>query len=210
MGHVVWIAEESDGAFWSGRFWAECQGPECRGAERQGPQGVSADEAIAWARAHAPMVFIRPGDSPHYYSAGDLPGSAGRDGDTPSWPAGGRRLGRRRVAGMEYHDRTAADPPIPWQVTLWTRLPNAAIEDAFLESLEAAVGPLRVTRAATAVRLAFEIDGRLIDEVRGRVDTCCKDALKAAVAAVDVREPCGWQFSLSVEPAAVSSTDRAG
>jgi hypothetical protein len=148
VGHVVWIAEESDGSFWSGRFSAECQGPECRAAQRRGPQGVSADEAIAWARAHAGLVFIRPGDSSHYYSAGDEPGSAGRDQSTPPWPAGGRPLARRRMAGLEYLDRTTLDPPIPWEVSIMTRLPGAAIENAFLASLAAAVGALQVTREA--------------------------------------------------------------
>jgi len=209
VGHVVWIAEESDGSFWSGRFSAECQGPECRAAQRRGPQGVSADEAIAWARAHAGLVFIRPGDSSHYYSAGDEPGSAGRDQSTPPWPAGGRPLARRRMAGLEYLDRTTLDPPIPWEVSIMTRLPGAAIENAFLASLAAAVGALQVTREATAIRLAFEIEGRLIDEVREYAAASFKNALSAAVAGGDVPAPFGWQISVSVEPAAAASAGGA-
>ena len=206
----MWIAEESDGAFWSGRFSAECQALECRGAERRGPQGVSADEAIAWARAHGRMVFIRPGDSLHYYSAGDEPGSAGRDQHTPPWPAGGRPLGRRGMAGLEYLDRTAADPPITWAVAIVTRLPSAALEDAFLGSVAAAVGALEVSRVASSIKLAFEIEGRMVDEVRGRAAEIFKNALGAAVAAGDVPAPFGWQFSVSVEPAAATSAHRGG
>jgi hypothetical protein len=209
VGHVVGIAEESDGLFWSGRFSAERQGSECRGAERQGPQGVSADEAIAWARAHTGVVFIRPGGSSHYYSVGDEPGRAGRDRNTPPWHAGGRPLARRRMAGLEYLDRMALDPPISWEPTIATRLPSAAIEDAFLASLAAAVGALRVTREATAIRLAFEIEGRLIDEVRERAAASFKNALSVAVASGDVPAPFGWQISVSVEPAAAPSAGGA-
>ena len=43
------------------------------------------------------------------------------------------------------------NPPISWEVTIATRLPSAAIEDAFLASLAAAVGAL-LPREATAIR----------------------------------------------------------
>ena len=201
---MVWIAEEPDGSFWSGRFSAQCRGSECRGAEPRGPQGVSADEAIAWARGHARLVFIRPGDTSHYYSAGDEAGSAGKDQITPLWPAEGRRVTRRRMAGLEYLDRTALDPPIAWDVTIVTRLPNAAIEDAFLGGVAGAVGALGVTREANAVKLAFQSEGRVIEEVREGAAAIFENALRAAVATTDVPAPFGWQFSVSVEPAAGS------
>ena len=71
----------------------------------------------------------------------------------------------------------------------------------------AAVAAPRVTREATAIRLAFEIEGRLIDEVRERAAASFKNALSDAVASGDVPAPFGCQVSVSVEPAAPS---RAG
>jgi len=206
----VWIAEEPDGSFWSGRFSAGCQGSDCQGVEQRGPQGVSADEAIAWARGHARLVFIRPGDSPHYYSAGAEPGNAGRERLTPPWPVEGGRPARRRMAGLEYLDRTVLDPPIAWEVTIATRLPSAAIEDAFLGGVAAAVGALQVTREAQAITLAFQIEGRVIDEVRERAAAIYRNALSRAVAGVDVAAPFGWQISVSVEPATGARAGTAG
>jgi hypothetical protein len=55
------------------------------------------------------------------------------------------------MAGLEYLDRMTLNPPISWEVTIATRLPSAAIEDAFLASLAAAVGAL-LPREATAIR----------------------------------------------------------
>ena len=114
------------------------------------------------------------------------------------------------MAGLEYLDRTAGDPPIAWAVAIVTRLPSAALEDAFLGSVAAAVGALEVSRVAGSIRLAFEIEGRMVDEVRGRAAGIFKNALGAAVVAGDVPATFGWQVSVSVEPAAALSTDRAG
>jgi hypothetical protein len=112
---------------------------------------------------------------------------------------------RRRMAGLEYLDRTALDPPIQWKVTIATRLPSAAIEGPFLGSVAGAVGALQVTREANALKVAFEIEGRVIDEVREGAAAIFKNALSAAVAAGDVAAPLGWQISVGVEPAAGSS-----
>jgi hypothetical protein len=110
------------------------------------------------------------------------------------------------MAGLEYLDRTALDPPIQWKVTIATRLPSAAaIEGPFLGSLAGAVGALQVTREANALKVAFEIEGRVIDEVREGAAAIFKNALSAAVAAGDVAAPLGWQISVGVEPAAGSS-----
>jgi hypothetical protein len=73
----------------------------------------------------------------------------------------------------------------------------------------AAVAAPRVTREATAIRLAFEIEGRLIDEVRERAAASVKNALGAAVAGGDVPAAFGWQISVSVEPAAAPSAGGA-
>jgi hypothetical protein len=56
---------------------------------KDGPSEVSVEEAIAWARKHAPVVNILLLDDT-MYSAGDVPapGDAG-EGLLPEWPQGG-------------------------------------------------------------------------------------------------------------------------
>jgi len=98
--------------FWSGRFSAECQGSECRGAERQGPQGVSADEAIAWGSRACPC-----GLHPARRFVGLLLGGrrTGARGKGPEHPAVARRWTTPRPAAhgrsgvSRSHDTGPAD-----------------------------------------------------------------------------------------------------
>jgi hypothetical protein len=69
--------------------------------------------------------------------------------------------------------------------------------------------PARLTREANAIRLAFEIEGRLIEEVRDRAAASFNDALSTAVARGEVPAPFGWQISVSVEPATAPSSGGA-
>ena len=89
-------------------------------------RGLSADEAIAWARARAARVRIRLGDG-EYYAAG-----AETKPDEPIWPpAHLPPLVRRRPESERWKDRSEADPPIEWVVPLQVvppRLP-ASSED---------------------------------------------------------------------------------
>jgi hypothetical protein len=103
---VVFIAEDREpdehapGAWWfNARFdahWESEDGRECR----EGPAGVSAQEAIEWGRRQADVVQIRVGDgdlggADHgYFSAGVTQ----PDGDRlPVWPPAGLEITRRRV-----------------------------------------------------------------------------------------------------------------
>ncbi len=73
---------------------------------------MSASEAIAWGRAQADIVLIKPGDSLQHYSAGHRhPGGE----DLPVWPQG-KELERRRDPRHAYLDRPAGSPAILWRV----------------------------------------------------------------------------------------------
>ena len=106
--------DEHDFSVWSGLFSASCQGSSCK-PMLLGPQRVRVDEAIAWARDHAGIVWVRAADSRHYFSAGKQvpPGDAMR-----VLAAGRMSFSRRRDPAMRYLDRTPADPSIRWAVTL--------------------------------------------------------------------------------------------
>jgi hypothetical protein len=76
--HWVRAAEETDYS----TYW-EIPGPK-PGIE--GPDTDDVEEAIAWGRERASVVFVRlgPGDE-HWYSAGDLPARLGGQ-SFPQWP----------------------------------------------------------------------------------------------------------------------------
>jgi len=110
---TVFIGEEFDRAdfsMWSGQWSAHWE-PAGGEPAREELRDVSASEAIAWGRARADVVLIRPGDSIQHYSAGHKrPG-----GDLPVWPEG-KELERRRDSHQAYLDRPADSPPILWRV----------------------------------------------------------------------------------------------
>jgi hypothetical protein len=81
--------DPSDVFCWTGRFTAHWQSGDNR-SYRDGPDEVSAEEAIAWGRSQADVVFIRVGDGDlggdesGYFSAG----TRHPDPETPVWPEG--------------------------------------------------------------------------------------------------------------------------
>lgn len=115
---TVFIAEDiapDDIYLLTGRFsahWEASEGPE----HRDGPEGVTVEEAIAWGRTQADVVLLRLGDDDFHYSAGTRqpPPVEGDDEHFPVWPDG-KRVARRRLPGMEHLD-IVADEPIAWQV----------------------------------------------------------------------------------------------
>jgi hypothetical protein len=74
---------------WPGRWSAHWESDDPK-LWTQGPQGVSAQDAIAWGREQADVVLIRPGDTDVHYSAGSV-----EEQDCPRWP-NGQELARRR------------------------------------------------------------------------------------------------------------------
>jgi hypothetical protein len=75
-------------------------------------EGLTLDDAVAWARERAPRVEVRLiGFNANSYSAGSEPTSAPPIETAP-------RIVRRRAAGWEFLDRTEADEPIAWDVVI--------------------------------------------------------------------------------------------
>lgn len=112
----VFIAEESDdhdpGEMWPGRWWAHWESEDPKHSV-EGPQGVSAQDAIAWGREHADIVLIRPGDTDVHYSAGSL-----EEPDCPLCPDG-QELPRRR-SGERPDDWPSLPMTRDWTATLLT------------------------------------------------------------------------------------------
>lgn len=110
----VFIGEDFDdqglGEMWPGRWSAHWESDDGQ-SWTQGPQGVSAQDAIAWGREQADIVLIRPGDTDVHYSAGSLV-----EPDCPLWPDG-QELPRRRSG-----ERPDEWPSLPmtrdWTATL--------------------------------------------------------------------------------------------
>ena len=93
-------------------------------------EGLTAEEAIAWGRARAPVVLIRTGASGIYLSAGH----ENPDGD-PVWPPPDLRLGRRRIPGFEPLDNTEDDPPVLWDVRVAVNAPRLARTKPFRDAV---------------------------------------------------------------------------
>jgi hypothetical protein len=155
---TVFISEDVGESYWfPGTFSASWQHGD---RYRDGPAGVSAEEAIAWGREQADRVLIRLADS-DYYSAGSEPA-----GDREPWPEG-RVVEPRRQPGMEHLD-LASEAPIDWEVRLarWiSRERTDADVAALLEALaaEPGVGDVRaeVERGARVEAiLRFTIQAR--------------------------------------------------
>jgi hypothetical protein len=132
----------------TGLFSAHLEGPGDEFLE--GPEGVTAGEAIAWGRAHADVVLIRLGDSDVHCSAGARRPEPAEDCDFPVWPEG-KVVERRRFPGMEHLDLVTTEP-IDWEVRLPRRVSRRrADEDA--AALHAA---LAADEAISDVRVEIE------------------------------------------------------
>jgi hypothetical protein len=148
---TVFIGEDLDAeqfGLLTGTFsahWESAKGPD----HFDGPEGVSADEAIAWGRRHADVVLIRLGDSDVNHSAG-----ARRLDDCPVWPDG-KNVERRRLPGMEHLDFESPHP-VPWEVRLPRRVSKrragAELEELRAASLERGKHPQAVFRFAIQAR----------------------------------------------------------
>ena len=167
---VAWLAEggsDDDPLFASARF-----GGYIDLGRRPGEQieGASVHDALAWARARAPVVLIRLWDS-DYFSAGERNPNPKR---YPDWPEDLVPL-PRRPKGLEVLDNTEDDPPVLWDVRLRhgygrdaaafraaiERDPRALPVPAELH--DATLSGIRVTVRASTVRQAWSIAEALFD-----------------------------------------------
>jgi hypothetical protein len=181
---------------WSGRWsahWDADEGPE----HRDGPHEVTAAEAIAWGRARADKVLIRPGDSDIYYSAGAV--NVGDDGAV--WPEGREPLPRREPS-LAYLDRTDEVPPIQWRVDCGSTGGPEAPDDAAVNAM------IALLSSDPTVAVAFR---RQLDAYRNRrpvsfvvIAATHNAALELAHAALDRARTAARSSSDSNSPSARS------
>jgi hypothetical protein len=90
LDRIAYVAEAHDAeepGRLSGRFgvgWASEDGEE----HGEGPEYLSAEEAITWAREHAPRVLVRI-DADTHFTAGELPLDDDDGTPLPAWPEEG-------------------------------------------------------------------------------------------------------------------------
>jgi hypothetical protein len=106
IGFVAEDFDPDDGSRLMGRFSVHWESRDHRGHE-QGPQGVSAEEAIAWARRHATQVSVLLYDDDSIYSAGEVPYA-----ELPPWPEEGIVLKPRPIGAP----RDGSVQEIPWHL----------------------------------------------------------------------------------------------
>ena len=120
-------AEHSDDfrvTYWTGTFSGSWQGADLLNS----PSNLSADEAIAWGRARSSRVLIRPRDQVHYAAGTSVPH------DIPPWPDDFDLTPRTDTKeGLEWMDRTEADDPMEWDISVSPYVPPHTTTDAFLE-----------------------------------------------------------------------------
>jgi hypothetical protein len=175
---AVFIAEDIDPRDFSwltGTFSAHWEAPHGKGF-RDGPEGVTADEAVAWGREQAEVVLIRLADSDVYQSAGTREPAF----EAPPWQPGTAVRPRRR-AGMEHLDLVVAEP-VAWEV----RLPRWVSRRRTDEDVERLRALLDGDAAATQVRIDVERGERVEAIVRFVVRARShEDALQAVLALED-------------------------
>jgi hypothetical protein len=109
----VYIEEDRDyepdtrSMVFTGTFSSMDWEPDCR--------GLSADEAIAWARERADVVLVLVGDGQCYAAGAVNPGYA------PQWPPRNVDLLGRRPHGEL---RSADDPPIDYEISIYVVPPR--------------------------------------------------------------------------------------
>ena len=82
VSEVVFVSEDDDFQYSSGRFSAEWSPEDGDGTIELGPQAVDVDEALAWARSKAARVIVEIGTDRRAFTAGADPAASGLD----PWP----------------------------------------------------------------------------------------------------------------------------
>jgi hypothetical protein len=169
---VVFMSEDqendlADGAWLTGRFSGALQDE----ALYEPFQGLSLEDALAWARARTDMIALRYGERPNvHYSAGAEPLP-----DMPSWPPPDlAALVRRRHPDDRWRDRTDADAPIAWLAT--AEVVPAGAEGASMAALEGRRPEWRAVIAKVAQSAAAEWDSEPLDEFISDVSAAREEA----------------------------------
>jgi hypothetical protein len=106
IGFVAEDFDPEDGSRLMGTFSVHWESRD-HAEHEHGPQGVSAEEAIAWARRHATQVSVLLYDDDSIYSAGEVPYK-----DLPPWPEAGMVLRPRPIGAP----RDGSVQEIPWHL----------------------------------------------------------------------------------------------
>jgi hypothetical protein len=209
---MVYVGEDSGGddlSVWSGRWSAHWEPSTGEAAPREGPRGVSASDAIAWSRAQADVVLIRPGDSTTLYSAGRR-----HRKNVPLWPEG-QELPRRGDPHLAHRDRPATAPDIAWRVghslTLSTREISTLIESygASLQDdadIEAVLQKIRLDEHGNAEG-ALTVRAATAADARAKALSATQRAWKTACDSVGAFEA---RWSYFIKNLSLSATVRLG
>lgn len=170
----------------SARFsvrWEERGG----GDRGEGPQDVTLDEALAWAREHATVVYLILGDV--RYSAG----SERRDDDASilSWPEEGMVV-RPRPPGTPLDGSVQSRP---WALRAWMSVPTRGVSEATTARLrdelarDERVGAVAVSRLEDdGIEVRFEVASHAAGAAMRMTDLLLTDALaRAGVAGAVTR-----------------------
>jgi hypothetical protein len=157
IGFVSELPDDDDFSRLSGLFaahWESSSDPKVWG---QGPDGVPAGEAIAWAREHATRVLVRLGDSDALYSAGEQELEGEDDDEIRTWPADGIVI-RPRPTGSP---RDGSVQEIPWK---------------FVGTLAAGVelDELQLARLRTALENDERVSATSVGRDDGSMIVCCQ------------------------------------
>ena len=123
MTEATGLLEEQGDAWLAATFSASA------GADEE-VEGLTLDEALAWARSRSEQVIVRLGDRRRLFSAGTepIPG-------LPAWPPQDLALPlvRRRPGPERWKDRTGDDEPIPWCVVVAVQHDWEHVDEVFRE-----------------------------------------------------------------------------
>jgi hypothetical protein len=176
------VERESSDHFYTGRFQVTLF-PDTAATGFPGPQDVSLDRALDWARDRAMIVTVRIGGLGEF-TAGDTPAEG-----LPALPSD-LPLERRRVPEFAHLDRRSDDPPAEWRIdltiTLWGR--DSEVEGAaprILDVIErqcSLTTPPEKTKGLGEIRLRVSISAhaRTVDEVEALVERVMSAARAAA------------------------------
>jgi hypothetical protein len=156
MDRIAYVAEAEDAdepGRLSGRFrvhWESEDGDE----HGEGPGYVSAEEAIAWARRHAPRVLVRI-DADTHFSAGELALDDDDGTPLPTWPEEGVLLRPRpwgspldgSVQEIDWQVRAEIDDPRMLGTSVAEHLEAALSGDPRIHAVHVSASEQRTTIA---------------------------------------------------------------
>jgi hypothetical protein len=182
--------------------------------------GVSIEQALQWARAHASRIVVNycsPEGEPSFYSAGAEPVQMRfvADGplvDLPLWPPANLSLAPGRNPGWEFTDRTQADRPISWDVFMILSVsidprPDATAISARLTN-DPELGDLEwraIGRGSQVMRACVRTHASTREQAECTVMTKAQAAVRAACPEIGPPRIPFWYWELTAYPTGSSA-----